>query len=496
MKKSKILHQEQGVTPLTLSLNQWGFHEKYSFPHTAPLKFDYSFLEHHEDTSTNWYGDLENFTAMGEIIIEKLKNDKNYSTQVLKEEISLGKKVIKLSDKIMKEDLTKFNKAKLAKYIGKLYQAGKDLCGVGFVAVVSDLRHYKLSTLLKDIIKKKVEDLKLNININEAFSILITPIKNIFARDLKLDLFELALIVSRQGKSDLAVNDPRIKKLKEKYIWFDFGYVGPSHDEKFYVEEVKEILTMGNIESRLAEAEKELELFAVKQEELVEKLQLSEVEQNLFKGARDIMYNKQYRTETEFKMFFALDLLLDRAAELLEISKVNLHRCSLYELLDILAGKLDIQDLPVAGRKQHCVCIEEPGKKFFYLTGKAAEKYLAENVAQEEFNINTTSVHGMVAYIGEATGKAKVVLTAKDIDKVAEGDILIAVQTSPDFLPAMKKASAFVTDIGGITCHAAIVAREMKKPCVVGSKVATKIFKDNDLVKVDGNNGDVIKLSC
>ena len=65
--------------------------------------------------------------------------------------------------------------------------------------------------------------------------------------------------------------------------------------------------------------------------------------------------------------------------------------------------------------------------------------------------------------------------------------------TIPDFLPAMKKAVAFVTDEGGILCHAAIVAREFKKPCIVGTKFATKILKDGDYVEVDANNG-VVRL--
>ena len=55
----------------------------------------------------------------------------------------------------------------------------------------------------------------------------------------------------------------------------------------------------------------------------------------------------------------------------------------------------------------------------------------------------------------------------------------------------MKRAIAFVTDEGGITCHAAIIAREMKKPCIIGTKVATKILKDGDMVEVDANKGTV-----
>lgn len=64
----------------------------------------------------------------------------------------------------------------------------------------------------------------------------------------------------------------------------------------------------------------------------------------------------------------------------------------------------------------------------------------------------------------------------------------------PAFMPAMKKAVAFVTDEGGITSHAAIIAREMKKPCIIGTKIATKVLRDGDLVEVDANKGIVRKI--
>ena len=63
--------------------------------------------------------------------------------------------------------------------------------------------------------------------------------------------------------------------------------------------------------------------------------------------------------------------------------------------------------------------------------------------------------------------------------------------TFPNFIPAMEKAAAFVTDEGGILCHAAIVARELKKPCVVGTNISTQILKDGDMIEVDADNGVV-----
>lgn len=74
-----------------------------------------------------------------------------------------------------------------------------------------------------------------------------------------------------------------------------------------------------------------------------------------------------------------------------------------------------------------------------------------------------------------------------------EGDILISSSTNPDLLPAMKKAGAIVTEMGGITCHAAIVARELHIPCVVGTKIALKAIHDGDQLDVDATKG-IVKI--
>lgn len=104
------------------------------------------------------------------------------------------------------------------------------------------------------------------------------------------------------------------------------------------------------------------------------------------------------------------------------------------------------------------------------------------------------SVKGQVAYDGIVKGEVTILRRQDQVKKVKAGVILVSAMTTPDFLPAMKRAAAFVTDEGGITCHAAIVARELKKPCIVGTKIATKVFKDGDLVEVDAQRGIVRKI--
>ena len=74
------------------------------------------------------------------------------------------------------------------------------------------------------------------------------------------------------------------------------------------------------------------------------------------------------------------------------------------------------------------------------------------------------------------------------------GDILVSIATRPEMLPVMKKAAAIVTDEGGITCHAAIVSRELKIPCIVGTQTATSVLKDGDKVEVDTEKGVVKTL--
>ncbi len=98
---------------------------------------------------------------------------------------------------------------------------------------------------------------------------------------------------------------------------------------------------------------------------------------------------------------------------------------------------------------------------------------------------------GAGASPGIGTGTVKVLKSPKEIEKVTPGDILVAEMTSPDYVPAMKKAVAIITDEGGQTSHAAIVSRELGIPCVVGTKEATMRLRDNQVVTVDGSSGSV-----
>lgn len=106
---------------------------------------------------------------------------------------------------------------------------------------------------------------------------------------------------------------------------------------------------------------------------------------------------------------------------------------------------------------------------------------------------NVYKIIGSPAYPGIVRGIVKKIIIKSDINSFKQGNILVAETTYPDHVPAMRKAAAFITDEGGITCHAAITAREFKKPCIVGTKIATQVLHDGDKVEVDADRG-IIKV--
>ena len=133
--------------------------------------------------------------------------------------------------------------------------------------------------------------------------------------------------------------------------------------------------------------------------------------------------------------------------------------------------------------------------KLYIVQSRPITTLKEEAKAEEAAEVEEAEVilKGLGASPGIGAGKAVVIFDASEIDKVKEGDVLVTTMTNPDMVPAMKRASAIITDEGGRTSHAAIVSRELGIPAVVGTKEATKKLKTGDYVTVDGTRGVVYK---
>ena len=142
-------------------------------------------------------------------------------------------------------------------------------------------------------------------------------------------------------------------------------------------------------------------------------------------------------------------------------------------------------------RYNYSVVSSTRGRNQFFIGAKA--RSLVERIARVEGSSEITLIKGLGVASGIARGRVRIVFRKEDLVNLKEGEVLVTTMTRPNWLIAMKIAAAYVTEVGGILSHAAIVARELGIPCVIGTKIATKVLKDGDLVEVDTEKG-VVKI--
>ena len=162
----------------------------------------------------------------------------------------------------------------------------------------------------------------------------------------------------------------------------------------------------------------------------------------------------------------------------------------LITLSELLAGKVEV----IEERKEK----REQGLFFIYQNRNGSEliewtrepgQFVAKLEHVEEID---SIIRGNIAFKGKVTGYARLIFTNDYQNKeFNNGDILVASSTSPELTPLIQKSGAVVTDEGGMMCHAAIIARELHKPCIIGTKIATSIINTGDLVEIDANKGTV-----
>lgn len=141
----------------------------------------------------------------------------------------------------------------------------------------------------------------------------------------------------------------------------------------------------------------------------------------------------------------------------------------------------------IARKKYYVLYCSEKGT--FVITGQDAAQ-IRQAIAKKEAQLTQgNTILGKSAFKGKARGSVKIVISLDDLKKTKKGDIIVCHMTQVSFTPYLKKCAAIITDEGGVTCHAAIISRELGIPCIIGTKIATKVLKDGDLVKVDAQKG-------
>ena len=199
--------------------------------------------------------------------------------------------------------------------------------------------------------------------------------------------------------------------------------------------------------------------------------------------------------EAEIIKFFQMSSyyslpFLNLVAERLHLTYNNLTNLGFQEIITALKTGILPNKKILAERKKSF--------GFYANTDKKEVKFLnageAKHFQEDQKRGNQKFIKGMTASPGKAKGRVRIILDVAQIPNFKSREILVTTMTTPNYIIAMKKAAAIVTNDGGITSHAAIIARELGKPCIIGTKIATKVLKNGDLVEVDANKGIVRKL--
>jgi len=227
--------------------------------------------------------------------------------------------------------------------------------------------------------------------------------------------------------------------------------------------------------------------------EFIHKYKLSKDELDLIKFVKEFVYLRTFRTENMAKAAYLLRPVLQRIGKKYGYSIEELSDLTIDEIISLSEGKQDFHALSAKRKKEGYYMIIRDDKIWSFVGGE--KKVIDETGLFQLPDTTDQTLKGQVAWKGLAKGTVKIIKKESDITKVKRGDILVAVMTFPNYIPAMERAAAFVTNEGGILCHAAIVSREMKKPCIIGTKIATRVLKDGDRVVVDADKGIVKKVN-
>ncbi len=211
----------------------------------------------------------------------------------------------------------------------------------------------------------------------------------------------------------------------------------------------------------------------------------------LYNIIRDFIYLRTKLSEVSDYMFYIFRTgLLKEVGERITLRDKDIVALSVDEILDRLLNNTDYSNL-INDRKVG-YCLLKSNGIWYDVFGMQAQK-ISKPFKMIDKKIKNRSVereiYGQVATQGYIVGKVKIINSLKDLSKIETNDIIVSSMTTPEYASAIEKAGGFITNEGGITCHAAIISREFNIPCVVGTKNATTLLNDGQKVELDAFNG-------
>ncbi|HIH43242.1 TPA: hypothetical protein HA246_06375 [Candidatus Woesearchaeota archaeon] len=343
---------------------------------------------------------------------------------------------------------------------------------------------------------------ELKVSSQEAREIALTLTKSkvkSFLDEEKLGLLRLALLKKQKSlKFSL-----ELKKHTAEYHWIKNNYLETQVlEEEFFLEEIDELCksSIAEIKNKLHELENYDSVVKKQKSALYKKYDLgkrfSEGLQLSISILEKMAWWIDQRKIVMLHGFHAIFKILNNICKRFKDTPYILHDMKYatdFEIYTLLAEDKQIDRKLLAERRKFGLHALDATEEWTYLSGKEAKEVY--KVFMQKFA--STEIKGLTASVGKENknliGEVNVVSNVNK-EHFKPGSILVTSMTRPEFVSLMRKAAAIITDEGGITCHAAIVSRELGIPCIIGTKVATKILKTGDRIEVDVKTGVVRKI--
>jgi len=388
-----------------------------------------------------------------------------------------AKKIEKEVDSINK-GLSNLSDRDLAKKFEHFYDLAIDLWQKEFLAEISN---YSGGPYLKE--KVFAELPKYGVKVLEKIT--APEYRSIFQQE-ELELLEISLIKDsvQQGKA--------LREHQKKYYWLNNNYGGTEILPVAYFKEKLKGISINEAKEKTRQIKAYPKKVRNDKQVAIKKYKVSK---ELEKMAEILCATTAWQDQEKKYTLLMDHIIATYLKELSSRCKIPFSDLLYYSLAEI--GKLagGNEPIKVVERQKSCVVHYKEKVGLSWISGDKAE-VLVKPYLEEKIDKKSSIIKGMVVSRGKKSAiraVAKVLLTPKEAAKLNEGEILVAPMTSPEYILAMRKAGAIVTDFGGITSHAAIISRELNIPCIVDTRVATRLIKDGDKILVDTNKG-IIKI--
>lgn len=482
MKKTNWWVWERPATIHIIYTGAMGAEHELKLAHGRPYaKTLYGFFR---NGMVRWICDFDLMIQNGIDILPDLTDSKKYQSK-LDRWNELTKKITNQINKINSIILAELTDQKLWKIYHSFDQIYLKWWGYTQVA---ELVSYGGEAILKKHLSES--------EFKKSFAILMAPTKKSYTNFEEEEIFEIVNLAKKYGIDDRIVKE-KISDHSKKYHWIlNSFYDSVRLSEKHFQQEILNLLNKNvNLEKLKNNNEKRLRKIRKEKQQLIKNLKFNKTLAKIVWILDDFCYLQDQRKAVALKASGVIDSFTKEVSRRKNIDYKIVRWATPHQFeLIIKNKKIDINQIKKQGKNCLIIFSDQNNQSQIY-TDKEALKKEKEILGRKLKFDEVAEFEGNSANAGKVIGKVRKILSAKEIDKMQTGEVLVSTMTSPDFISAMKKAGAIITDDGGITCHAAIVARELKKPCIIGTKIATKFFKDGDLVEVDAEHGKVRKIN-